>query len=84
MGAKSPPWHSKQSYQLSAVAEAGEYLTWTHVIDTPCTELLAYFVSGCEAKVGDGNAKAIVEAENVLRLQVAVINTEAMTVLNCV
>lgn len=54
------------------------------MVDAACAKLLTQFVSSCEAKVGDGNAKAIVEAENILWLQVTVINTETMTVLNCV
>jgi hypothetical protein len=54
------------------------------MVDAPCTELLAQLISSGEAKIGDGNAKAIVEAENILRLQVTVINTETMTILNCI
>lgn len=54
------------------------------MIDAACAKFLTQLVSSCEAKVSDGNTKAIVEAENVLRLQVTVINTETMTILNCV
>ena len=51
-------------------------LTWTHMIHATSAELGAHLVCGSQTKVSDGEAQTIVEAENVLRLQVAVINTE--------
>ena len=54
------------------------------MVDAACAKLLTQLVSSREAKIGDGNAKAIVEAENILRLQVTVINTETVTILNCI
>lgn len=54
------------------------------MVDATSAELLAHFISGCEAKVRDGNAKAIIVAENVLRLQITVIDTETVAILNCI
>ena len=54
------------------------------MIHAPGAELLTQLVSGRETKVGDSKAVAVVEAENVLWLEVAVIDTKAMAILNCV
>lgn len=54
------------------------------MIYTARTELLAKTLSGCEPKICDCDSKTVVEAEHVLWLQVAVINTEAMAILDCV
>ena len=40
---------------------------------------------GCsEAEVGDGDLKTVVEAENVLWLQISMKNTERVAVFNCI
>ena len=54
------------------------------MVDAACAKFLTQLVGSCEAEIGDGNTKAIVKAENVLRLQVPVINTETVTILNCI
>ena len=54
------------------------------MIHTASPELGAHPISGSQTKVRDGKAKAVVEAEDILWLQVAVINIEGMAVLHCV
>ena len=59
-------------------------LTWTHMIHATSTELGAHLVCGSQTKVSDGETEAIVEAEDVLRLQVAVINIQRVAIVYCV
>lgn len=47
-------------------------------------ELGAHPFCGGQTKVRNGKAQTVVEAENVLRLQVAVVDVERVAVLNCV
>lgn len=47
------------------------------------TKLLAEFICSSEAKVGDGDAVTAIEAEDILWLQITVIDTERMAVLDC-
>jgi len=54
------------------------------MVNATCAKLFAQLISSCQAKVGYGNAKAIVEAENILGLQITVVDTEIMTILNCI
>lgn len=59
-------------------------LTWTHVVDATSAKFIAEPVSCSEAEVGDGDLKTVVEAENVLWLQISMINTEGVAVFHCV
>lgn len=54
------------------------------MIHATCAELGAHLVCGSQTKVGDGESEAVVEAENVLRLQVAVIDIQRMAIVYCV
>ena len=45
-------------------------------------ELLTHFVSGGQSKIGDSKSHAPVEAKNVLRLEVTMIDTHRMTILD--
>jgi hypothetical protein len=54
------------------------------MVDTAGAKLLAEPVRCRKPEIGDGDAKTTIEAQNILRLQVAVIDTEAMALLNCV
>jgi hypothetical protein len=54
------------------------------MIDTASPELFADFVGCCEPEVSDGDMETAVEAENILGLEVAMINTQRVTVLHCV
>ena len=53
------------------------------MVDATCPELATNAIRGCESEVGDRKTKAILEAENVLGLKVAVINTQGVAVFNC-
>ena len=46
------------------------------MVDTTCTKLVAEFISGSETKICDSDPKTI-EAEDVLRLQISVINPQS-------
>lgn len=59
-------------------------LTWAHMIDTAGAELGAHLLSGSQTKVCDRESQSIIEAEDVLRLQVAMINIERVAVLDCI
>ena len=52
------------------------------MVNTACAELSAHTLRSREPEVGDRKAHAIVEAENVLGLQVAMINIEGVAVVN--
>ena len=52
-------------------------LTWTHVVNATSAKFIAEPVGCSEAEVGDGDLKTVVEAENVLWLQISVKNTES-------
>ena len=54
------------------------------MVDTAGAELGAHPVRGSKTEVRDGEAKPTVEAQDVLRLQVAMIDTDTMAILNCV
>jgi hypothetical protein len=54
------------------------------VVDATGAKFITELVSCSEAEVGDGDPKAIVEAEDVLWLQVSVVNTERVAVFHCV
>lgn len=54
------------------------------MIDTTSPEFRAHTFSGSQTKVRDGKAKTVLEAEDVLRLQVAVVDVQRMAVLNCI
>jgi len=62
----------------------GKTLTWTHVIDATSAKFITEFVTCSKAEVGYCDPKAVVEAENVLWLQVSVVNTERVAVFHCV
>ena len=62
----------------------GKTLTWTHVVDATSAKFITEFVSCSEAEVGYCDPKAIVEAEDVLWLQVSVVNTERVAAFHCV
>lgn len=59
-------------------------LTWTHVVYTTGAELCADSVSRSETEIRDRQTKTSVEAQDVLRLQVTVIDIQRMAVLDCV
>jgi hypothetical protein len=59
-------------------------LTGTHVVDAASAKLLAKPLSGRQPKISDRNAKATIKAQNVLWLQVAVINTKTVAILDCI
>ena len=59
-------------------------LTWTHVVDATGAKFIAEPVSCGEAEVGDGDLKTVVEAEDILWLQVSMKNTERVAVFHCV
>lgn len=85
MGANSPPWHSASIPKQAEHDKAYEIeLTWAHMIDTTSAKFIADLVCGSKAKVGDSDPEAVIEAENILRLQVSVIDTERVAVLHCV
>ena len=52
------------------------------MVDAACPELVAHAIGSSETEVGDGKAETVVEAEDILRLQVAVIDIQGMAVLN--
>ena len=52
------------------------------MVDTTSSEFGAHPISGSQTKVRDGKTKTVVEAEDILRLQVAVIDIQGMAVLN--
>jgi hypothetical protein len=54
------------------------------VIDTASPELFADFVGRCEPEVSDGDMETAIEAENILRFEIAMINTQRVTVLHCI
>jgi len=54
------------------------------MINASSTKLLAQFIGSCEAKISYGDAVAIIKAENVLWLQVAMVDAKAVAILNCV
>ena len=56
--------------------------TWAHVVDTTSPELRAHPLRGSQTKVRDSEAKSIVKAENVLRLQIAVVDAAIVTPLD--
>jgi len=62
----------------------GKTLTCTHVVDATSAKFITEFVSCSEAEVGDCYPKAIVEAEDVLWLQISLVNTERVAVFHCV
>jgi hypothetical protein len=54
------------------------------VIDATSAKLLTEPLSSRKPEIGDGDAKASIKAQNILRLQIAVIDTKAMAILDCV
>ena len=56
--------------------------TRAHVVDTAGAELGAHALRSRKPKVGDREAHAVVEAEDVLWLQIAMIDIEGVAVLN--
>lgn len=50
--------------------------TWAHVVNATCAELFTEPICSRETKVGDGDSEAAVEAEHVLRFEVAVVYAE--------
>ena len=46
--------------------------TWAHVVDTAGTELSAHTLRSRKPKVSDREAETVLEAENVLGLEVSV------------
>lgn len=53
------------------------------MVYTPSAKFIAELVCGGKAKIGDGDAEAVIEAENILRLQVSVVDAERMAVFDC-
>ena len=47
--------------------------TWTHMIHAACPEFLAELVGRGQPKVGDGNPQTLIEAKDVLGLEVSVV-----------
>jgi hypothetical protein len=56
--------------------------TRTHVVDATCTELVAELISRSETKICDGDPQSVIEAEDVLWLQISVVNTERMAIFH--
>ena len=54
------------------------------MVDAACPELVAHAIGSSETEVGDGKAETVVEAENILGLQVAVCDTRVVAHLQCV
>ena len=52
------------------------------MVDAACPELVAHAIGSSETEVGDGKAETVVEAEDILGLQVAVINIQGVAVLD--
>ena len=63
--------------------EDEELLTRTHVVNASSAKFLTKPLSGGQPKVGDSDTKSIIKTHDILRLQITMINTEAVTVLNC-
>lgn len=57
---------------------------WTHVVDASRTQLHADFLGGRQSKIGNCNTITVIEAEDILRLQITMIYAERMTIFNCV
>ena len=54
------------------------------MIHAASAKLVANFLSRSETKICDGHTEAIVEAKDVLGLQIPMINTQSMAIVNCV
>lgn len=54
------------------------------MINTSSTKFLAQFVGGCEAKISYSYAVAIIEAEDVLWFQVAMVDAKVVAILDCI
>jgi len=52
------------------------------VIHATSAEFFADFIGSRQTEVSDGNSKTIVEAENILRLEVAVVDSKRMTIFH--
>jgi hypothetical protein len=52
------------------------------VIHAAGPELLADFLSGGQPKIRDGYSKPCVEAKHILRLEVTVVDTQRMAVID--
>jgi hypothetical protein len=52
------------------------------VVDATCTELVAELISRSETKICDGDPQSVIEAEDVLWLQISVVNTERMAIFH--
>jgi len=59
-------------------------ITWTHVEHTASTELITDFFGRGQPEVRDSNPKAIVVTKDVLRFEVSMVDTERMTIFNCI
>jgi len=56
--------------------------TGTHMVHAPCTKLVTQFISRSKTKVRDSDPKTVIEAEDVLRLQISVIYPERMAIFH--
>lgn len=54
------------------------------MVDATGAKLFTEPLSGRQPKISDCDTQPVIEAQHILRLQVAMINTEIMTVLDCV
>ena len=54
------------------------------MVDTTSTKLIAELIGCCKTKVRDSDPKTVIEAENVLRLQISVINSEGMAIFHSI
>jgi hypothetical protein len=53
------------------------------VVDATSTKLLTEPLGGRQPEISDGDTKPVIETQHVLRLQVAMVNTEAVAILDC-
>jgi len=52
------------------------------MVHAPCTKLVTEFISRSKTKVRDSDPETVIEAEDVLRLQISVIDPERMAIFH--
>jgi hypothetical protein len=53
------------------------------VVNASSAKFLTKPLGGRQPKIGDSDTKPVIKTKDILRLQVTMIDTEAVTVLNC-
>lgn len=54
------------------------------MVYAPSVQLSANFFRGCEPEVGNGNGASVVEAKDILRLQVPMVYPKGMAIFNSI